>query len=417
MKSKYLHFLHIKESILDQIIYFFFHLVLITYPFTINLNSITIIILFTLSVIKLLITRQLKFNTLHILFFLFFLSRLFSLYHTENIESGINIMKRSLSLLVFPLIFMVNKDFFSDKIKFIKVLIFSTFIACLYCLFRNFYFFINNDIPFRWWFDWKYNNYHLSKFLDFGPNYFSTLIIFNFLGIFFFRQKLKGYYWILLGVQLFFLLLLSSRGVILFFAVFSLIVFLKAAYNRYNLFGVFSSIIIAICLIFITFNSIPVLRQRFNKTLIELKSENSSTGQVGGLYNRFRKIEASSKIIKDHVLFGVGIGDVRSELKRKYILMDFKEGILLSFDAHNQYLESFLASGIIGFLSFSSILFFCLYRAFVSRDRFYFSLISLFMFFGLLESFMETHKGIVLFSILILCFFPYTYNERRVPIK
>ncbi|MCK0144097.1 O-antigen ligase family protein [Arenibacter sp. F26102] len=309
---------------------------------------------------------------------------------------------------------MANKNLLSNKINFIKVLSFSSFTACLYCLIRNFYFFISNDIPFKWWFDWKYNNYHLSKYLDFGPNYFSTLIIINFLAVYFFRHKLHRLYWLLIGVQLFFLILLSSRGIILFFAVFSIAIFLKKAYTRYNLLGIIFSLIFTIGLIITTFNSIPVLRQRFKKTLIELKSENINEGKVGGLYNRVKKIEAGSNIIQNSPLLGVGIGDVRGELKKQYILMDFKEGIIRSFDAHNQYLESFLASGIMGFISFVSILLYGLNKAVISRDGLYFSLISLFMFFGFLESFMETHKGIVLVSIVILYFFPYNNIERRV---
>ena len=411
MKLKYLRFFNSYKSFLDQLIFYSFLLVIITYPFTINLNSITLILLFTLSLIKLYFTKSVKTSPLITLFYLFFISRLVSLCYTQNMDDGIRIIERSLSLIVLPFIFMVNQNLLFQKVKIIKVLSISSFIACLYCLFRNFYFFISNNIPSKWWLDWKYNNYHLSKYLDFGPNYFSTLIMINLICTYFFKKKLNRLYWILIIVQLFFLLLLSSRGIILFFAAFSFILFIKAAYVRYNFLGVISSVIIIIGLTYTTLESIPVLNSRFKKSLTELKSENSTKGHVGGLYNRFKKIEASTTIIQKNPLLGVGIGDVRIALREQYVLMDFKEGIKRSFDAHNQYLQSLLASGIFGFVSFTSILLYGLYRAIISRDMLYFSLISLFMFFALLESFMETHKGIVLASIVILLFFPFNDDK------
>ena len=397
------------KTIYDKIIFINFLLVLITYPFAISINSIAIICLVFFSLLKLIKDRKIYPHKVYILFFLFFLIRLFSLLYTENMHSGGRAIERSLSLLIFPFVFLINKPIFSNTKFFFRTLNISTLIACLFCLFSNYHYFITNDIETKWWLDWKYNNHYLSSYLDFGPNYFSVLIVVNLVWMYFYKYnsaKEKLIFLIIYSIQFLFLFLLSSRSIILFFLLSTFVIISYKSFVRYKTKGLLITLLFFLLSVGFML-AIPVVKQRFKKTYKELFLEDKSDKLVGGYYNRTQKIKSSIAIIKKNYIFGVGIGDVKDELKKEYINIDFTEGIKLSYDAHNQYLQSFLASGILGLLSFCSILIAIGLIMVKRKEYFYLFIILLYSYFSLIESLVETHKGVVLFSILLLLVLPF----------
>ncbi len=392
-------------SLIDKLTFWCFLGIAITYPLAINLNSIFIILVVGLSLLKYYMTKELSFTKLHGAFILFFLSRFVSLLYTDDIESGIKIMMRSMSLVAFPIIMMMQKKALPSKVKFTKFLFWSTTFACLYCLYHNFSFFMDRDIPFKLWMDWKYNHYHLSRYLEFGPNYFSLLIIFNLIGVYFFRKKLSIWYFLGSLIQVIFMILLSSRGMLGFLFLTLIIIALYKAYKMFKLFGVVCSLILSVLLFYGVYSSVPVFRQRFVKTYKELVSNDMEQNQVGGIVTRKQKFKASMQIIENNIFFGVGIGDVRNQLTVQFKRNNFVEGVNKWYDAHNQYLESFMASGIIGILCFLLIFILWFTKGIERKDYYLLIILALFTFYGLLESYIETHKGIVLFSLVFTYYF------------
>jgi len=408
------------NTINDKVVFIVFLLVLVSYPFSIKINSIIILLLTAVSLIKLIKERDAYHSNIYWLFYLFFLTRVISLFYSDNMSSGLSAIERSLSLVAFPLIFMINKPIFSNRMFFFKILNIATVVACVFCLLNNYAFFIENDIPTRWWLDWKYNHHYLSSYLEFGPNYFSLLIVINLIGIYFYRLntfKEKIVVVIIYIIQLFFLFLLSSRSLIFFFLISSLIILCNNGYRKHKFKGVIVSLVGLCMVLTFVYIYVPVVKQRFRKTYSELISVNKIDTQVGGLINRLQNVNSALEVIENNYIFGVGIGDVRDELVKEYIRIDFKEGIEHSFDAHNQYLQNYLASGILGFL-FYLLIFIVILKTLIKRkEYFYILVISIFVYFSLFESIIETHKGIVLFSILLLLLNPHyltknlSYNE------
>ena len=227
------------KSFYDKAIFLAFFLVLITYPFSVNINSITIILLVALSLMKLIRKKKIYYSKIYLLFFLFFILRLLSLVYTDNLSAGTRAIERSLSLIAFPFVFMISKPIFQNRLFFLKVLSISTTVACIYCITQNYLFFFSNDVPVKWWFDWKFNNHNLSSHLGFGANYFSVLIIINLIGIYFYNIKSfkqKVIFITIYIIQLFFLFLLSSRSIMLYFLVCTFIVLIYKNYN--TIFGI-----------------------------------------------------------------------------------------------------------------------------------------------------------------------------------
>jgi O-antigen ligase len=70
----------------------------------------------------------------------------------------------------------------------------------------------------------------------------------------------------------------------------------------------------------------------------------------------------SAGIIKDHFFIGVGSGDVRESLLQRYKDQKLQALEMYHYNTHNQYLETFMAVGIIGFLVFISWLFYPLFK-------------------------------------------------------
>lgn len=400
------------KTIYDKIVWILFLFVLITYPFSVNINSLSIILLVSFSGIKLIKNKRIYFHKVHLLFFLFFLIRLLSLLYTSNISSGGRAIERSIGLIVFPLVFIINKPIFSNVFFFLKALNISTFFASVFCLLCNLRFFIINEISVDWWLDWKYNNHHLSSYLDFGPNYFSFLITINLLGMYFYKYrslKIKMIYAFMYLTQLVFLLLLSSRSLIAFFLLSTILLLVRNAYLQKKAKTMIVTVVFIVIGMLVV-SSIPVVKQRFNKTYKEIISKDNTNTQVGGYVNRLQKIKSSVNVLKENYIFGVGVGDVKDELKKQYIAINFKEGIDNSFDAHNQYLQSYLGTGFLGFILYSIILI-TIGRIFILKKQYFFLLVTaIYIYFSFFESLIETHKGVVLFSILVLLILPVENN-------
>jgi O-antigen ligase len=83
-----------------------------------------------------------------------------------------------------------------------------------------------------------------------------------------------------------------------------------------------------------------------NKAGIEMKSANV----------RIEIWSKSIQIIKENILFGVGTGDVKNELIRHYDTESLEVAKEKGFNAHNQFIETFIGMGLIGFLTLVLIL-------------------------------------------------------------
>ena len=113
---------------------------------------------------------------------------------------------------------------------------------------------------------------------------------------------------------------------------------------------------------------------------------------------RFALIECAWMVVKENLVFGVGIGDVRKELDKVYRKVDYKFGYLDNQDPHNQYLQIAIGSGIVGLLIFLISFLVPLYFSILANDKFYIFFSVLFLFSFLFESVLERHNGIILYS-------------------
>jgi O-antigen ligase len=110
------------------------------------------------------------------------------------------------------------------------------------------------------------------------------------------------------------------------------------------------------------------------------------------------------EIIKDNFWFGVSPGDTKDELMQNYKKHGFRHAVERNYDAHNQFLQSFIALGILGFLFVFCIIGLPFFYAIRERDYvlFFFSLMLFFLF--LFESMLQKQAGVmfIVFGLIFL---------------
>jgi O-antigen ligase len=111
----------------------------------------------------------------------------------------------------------------------------------------------------------------------------------------------------------------------------------------------------------------------------------------------------SMDVWKGNFLFGVGTGDYDDELTKMNIKYNNQGVAEEQLNSHNQFLNTGVQLGLIGFFILTMIFTVSFY---VSEKRLWQLLILLVFFINfLVESFLETQAGIVLFCTLLLLFF------------
>ena len=109
---------------------------------------------------------------------------------------------------------------------------------------------------------------------------------------------------------------------------------------------------------------------------------------------------ASFNVIKSNMPFGVGAGDRIDELADEYHRLGFEGHYLSRYNTHNQFLDTLLTTGVLGFLVLLSLFLIPLADCIRTRNYLYLSFLSIVILSSLFESILERQMGMTFF-----CFF------------
>jgi O-antigen ligase len=104
------------------------------------------------------------------------------------------------------------------------------------------------------------------------------------------------------------------------------------------------------------------------------------------------------EIIKKNYVFGVGTGDVKDALMEGYKKNGLIPAYEHKFNAHNQYLQTFVTLGLAGFLALVAILLLPALRALKGRQDLYLAFLLIFAMNILFESMLEIQAGVVFYA-------------------
>ena len=339
-------------------------------------------------------------------FALYFIWYLAGLIYTEDLHNGKILIFRRLSFIIFPFVLMFPGEFIKKRIGLIlKVFCLSTL---AYIFFSLVFAFIrsvsishgsiafNPHPP-----EFDYENYFFGTQFAFSqhPTYLAMYVVFSIFIAFesFFDRNLN---WLLriiwlLTVMTFIvsLYLLSSRSAILS-ALILIPVYLFFKFKQRKKWWVpLLIIIISVSILAVLFLN----NDRFKYYFPEV-SDTSVVEKVM-LDNRIPIWKSSVDVIKKNLFLGVGAGDASHQLQKEYLQNGYSEAYYNNLNAHNQYLEVLIGTGLIGFLLFVSILFYMIKRMIINKNLVFGMFIANMLIFFLFESILNRIAGITFFSL------------------
>jgi O-antigen ligase len=111
------------------------------------------------------------------------------------------------------------------------------------------------------------------------------------------------------------------------------------------------------------------------------------------------------ELLKEHWLLGMGTGDVQAALNECLTKFDTHVYDIHNYNTHNEYLNSWLSAGLLGFLLFTGSLLYCLYHGWKTRNsvQVYFMVFILICFFT--ENYLERQAGVTFYAFIQTLFF------------
>jgi|AntAceMinimDraft_17_1070374.scaffolds.fasta_scaffold00218_8 O-antigen ligase len=325
-----------------------------------------------------------------------------NLYGTANCKGGLFDIQVKLSLLVLPLIlFTINDNFLKkEKINTILLLyILGCIVGSLICLGNATYNFCKTNS-----YDYFYYTYmsilhhpsYFAMFLDFAICIILFWIIekYNYLSII--KKIILG---LIVTYFIVFIMLLSSKaGIISLIAIF-IIEILYLIIQKKEYFTAALSFLYIFLLLFIAINTLPrsAIRLISAKNAIEHK-EDIKKNSAESTADRIMIWKSSIEIIKDNFLFGVGTGSVKDILLKKYKEKQLSAPFNKRLNAHNQYLQTFIAVGITGFLILILNLIIPAIYAFKRKNILYLFFIGIISINFLVESMLEVQDGVIFYA-------------------
>jgi O-antigen ligase len=287
-------------------------------------------------------------------FALLFLLYLLSLLYTGNQRQGYSELQIGLSMLVFPVIFATldMKAFPGEKTNHV----FVAFVAG--CLAASLILIISAVV--RYHGSSNLNEFIYTKIAAGGhPSYISMYFSLSFalIALYLFEawkssSSLKKTLLFLLLTWLSFMILLlcSKAGIITHLVVFLVMILFLFQKGKSPVPGIILGML-AVSFTISAFYLFPPTMSRFGKAIGTLYNfDNIESTNTESTAERLLIWDSALEAGFQHPVMGYGIGDVKEALGKVYQVHQMRQALKLSLNAHNQYLQTYLAVGIPGIL-------------------------------------------------------------------
>lgn len=397
------------QQILNKIQVVLLILIAVTLPFNIeflNLNSLSVLLIAANSLVIMFTTGgkfKLAFSAMFIAFVSFFIMHLIGALYSENTHEAGFAIEKKLSLMAFPIIFFYTPKLHQNQFKqVLKSFVISCVITCCVALsiaLVKFYHTHDSELFY----------YHsLSTNVGMHAGYLAMYLCFalSILMYIYFAKDIKQTL-AQMAISVFAVIVLCTT--IIFLASRMQILLMMGLWLMFFVYrfqlqkSPIKLIVAAFVIVTVLFSVIllsPKNRERF-KEAINYKGEYALSKKWGEKQMRFLMWSSAIDLIKEKPLIGYGTGDVQDELEKHYIAHDYVSLTYWKntrFNAHNQFLETSLAIGLLGLCVFITGIVFALNRAVKTKNRIYIAFMIVFLCSCLTESMLERQNGIVFFA-------------------
>lgn len=317
--------------------------------------SLTVILLLANWAIDKAIIQKIKIGLCHkffIISFIYWLLHIAGWYFSSNRSEAGYIIEKKLSLILFPLIFATIHISEHSKLNIYKWFVFLLIFFSTTCLFYGYYNYLRTG-------DIKMMSLEYSLYIDIHRVVMSMYLT---LGAYFaFELHHKGRLhlgWLLtyMAIASIHLLLMASRLYMVVYMVFIYFLFYRYIPSKRLFYGISAgAITVAILAGIFMFKTNKLFRSQIETLFMERQN---SVATTNGVSERGYQWDASTTLIKRNPIFGIGTGDVVDALQQEYKAMNWDIGYSHRYHAHNQYLQTFIALGIVGFISLLLMVFY-----------------------------------------------------------
>lgn len=320
-----------------------------------------------------------------------------------------------MSLLVFPLLFStIDYSFLNSKLhkKILQTFVLGCLISGILLINNAFFqYFNSSDIQ-----AFYYRNLSASHHPSYLALYFSFAIIILLDWVLKKREKnifkFIIAFFLILNFQVFIVLLSSKAGIIglVLSYLMALVFYLFWQKKKKNALIVITSVLLVF---FITNLASPQTYQRFFSAgnAIDNTVKDESVKDEGSVA-RMQVWKSALEVISKNPIIGVGTGDVIKTLLIKYEENEVVVAIDKELNPHNQYLQTYIAIGIVGFLVLVLMLLWPAIAAIKKRQFLYLIFIVVFAFHLLVESMLERQAGVVYYAFFNVFLFYYAFNKK-----
>jgi O-antigen ligase len=340
---------------------------------------------------------------------LFFGVLVFGLLYTDNLETGLGVIEKSLSFIILPFLFSRQKY----RGKKMLLIVLSTFAAgvffasvgCLgYAVYRDA---ILHD-PTGYYYD------QFTAVIDSHPTYMAYYVCFSIIFLLYlitFEITGRGIKALILIVILFLLsALMLTGGRTTFVSLFMMasFFFLRLLFDDSPLKAKIQGTLITVVMM-----SIILLQSPFAHSVLPsvFQARAASPGQIkGDSWERMvlwkSAIQASSSTIA-----GVGTGDYNDVMRDYYTTHNLPQFAEMNFNAHNQFIQVWFTNGLLGVAALLIILFRPMLLAVRRQNIIGMLTFFPFLIYGISEVFLGRYQGIVFFILLHQLFLMYLHHK------
>jgi O-antigen ligase len=344
---------------------------------------------------------------------LFYAVLLIGLAYTENLSDGVNVLEKSLSFLVIPILFARIQPM--DKTRVNKLFIaFTAGVIVASCICLGYA--VWNDV-----FGSKHDGYYYDQFtaiIDSHPTYMAYYVCFSIVFLLYLisyeatssvqRVMIVAGIVFLTGI----LMLTAGRSTYISMLMMSSFFFLKLLFEpspvRRKLQGI-SLTVLVLALILLqspyTQRVLPFFLSGRPATLTKMK---------GDSWDRLFVWKAAIKA-SPNLMAGVGTGDYSSAMNNYYMEHNLPEYASVNFNSHNQFIQILLSNGVAGLLALMLILLRPIYLAVQRQNIFGMLAFFPFLIYGISEVFLGRFQGIVFFVLLHQIFVTYFIQASQNP--
>jgi O-antigen ligase len=335
-------------------------------------------------------------------FVLYYALLVLGLFWTDNLMFALSKLENKMSFVLMPLLLLFTVRKWGD-LEWKKLLIYSlTFALSMYELLAIWRFLTESENS--WQFEFLSSRF--SIFMH--RSYFACYLV---VGIILLFQKVRQNF----SITTIFLILFFSLGVLQTeskagFLSFSLVIVfqlfdLLKSKKKMSIWLSISVVLVIFSGLFITNNSLQSRFKRMCSALENIQTKNNDS--VESNQARIIMWSTSLDVWKENFVFGTGTGDYDDELTKKNLKYHNNGVASERLNSHNQFLNIAVQLGIVGLV----VLLMIFISSFLNSEKQLWQLLILVVFFInlLVESFLETQAGIILFCTLLLLF--YTRNK------